>query len=65
MKKSANPYDSLGEAYYENKQYNLSLESYEKALDVNPDFYYAEGAKEMINKNKKKLSEKMDNKNKP
>jgi len=53
---SANPYDSLGEAYYENKQYNLSLESYEKALVLDPAFYNLQGAKEMIKKNKEKLS---------
>lgn len=55
---SANAHDSLGEAYYENKQYSLSLQNYEKALNINPDFFNAEGAKEMVNKNKEKLMEK-------
>lgn len=31
-----NPYDSLGEAYFINEQYDLSLEHYKKALELNP-----------------------------
>jgi len=31
-----NPYDSLGEAYFTNEQYDLSLENYKKALELNP-----------------------------
>ena len=31
--KDANLYDSLGEAYFANKQYDLALESYKKAID--------------------------------
>ncbi len=33
---NANLYDSLGEAYYTNKQYDLSLENYKKSLEMNP-----------------------------
>ncbi|APG64874.1 hypothetical protein LPB136_05660 [Tenacibaculum todarodis] len=33
---SANAYDSLGEGYYKNKQYNLSLINYKKSLELNP-----------------------------
>ena len=31
-----NPYDSLGEAYFINEQYDLSLENYKKAFELNP-----------------------------
>lgn len=31
--KDANLFDSLGEAYYANKQYDLALESYKKAIN--------------------------------
>lgn len=31
-----NPYDSLGEAYFVNKQYELSLINYKKAFELNP-----------------------------
>ena len=31
-----NPYDSLGEAYFINEQYDLSLKNYEKAFELNP-----------------------------
>jgi CubicO group peptidase (beta-lactamase class C family) len=34
--KSANAYDSLGEGYYLNRQYNLSLTNYKKSLELNP-----------------------------
>ena len=34
---SANPYDSLGEAYMANGDTELSIQSYEKALELNPD----------------------------
>ena len=33
---SANPYDSLGEAYMANGDRELAIQSYEKALEVNP-----------------------------
>ncbi|MFC2083689.1 glycosyltransferase family 39 protein [Bacteroidota bacterium] len=35
---SANVYDSLGEAYKENGDYELSLNYYRKALEINPNF---------------------------
>ncbi len=38
----ANGYDSLGEAYYEAKQWALSEESYRKALELDPDFHNAQ-----------------------
>lgn len=50
---SINPYDSLGEAYFNNKQYDLSLESYQKALNMDPNYDDAPHAKEMIEKIKK------------
>ncbi|WP_109434678.1 serine hydrolase [Aquimarina sp. AU119] len=34
---SANAYDSLGEGYFLNKQYNLSLANYKKSLEFNPE----------------------------
>lgn len=34
--KSANVYDSLGEAYYLNKQYSLALQQYKKSLELDP-----------------------------
>ena len=34
---SANPYDSLGEAYVESGEKELAIENYEKALALNPD----------------------------
>ncbi|MBL7561225.1 serine hydrolase [Olleya sp. YSTF-M6] len=46
-----NLYDSLGEAYYTNKQYELALLNYKKSLELNPKNTNAE---EMINKIPKK-----------
>ena len=34
---SANPYDSLGETYEASGKVELAIESYEKALELNPD----------------------------
>jgi len=34
---SANPYDSLAEAYFNNKEYALSKQNYQKSLELNPD----------------------------
>jgi CubicO group peptidase (beta-lactamase class C family) len=42
-----NPYDSLGEAYFINEQYNLSLKNYKKALELNPK---NDNARQMIAK---------------
>ena len=50
-----NPYDSLGEAYYLNGQYQLSLESYESALRIDDGFNVA-WINEMIDRNKEKLA---------
>ena len=50
-----NPYDSLGEAYYLNGQYEKSIESYEQALSIDAAFNL-ECINEMIDKNKKKLA---------
>lgn len=41
----ANLYDSLAEAYYTNKQYNLAVENYKKSLELNPE---NDNAKKMI-----------------
>lgn len=49
-----NPYDSLGEAYYLNGQYKLSIKSYEQALAID-DTYNVEWIKDMLKKNKDKL----------
>jgi tetratricopeptide (TPR) repeat protein len=38
---SANPYDSLGEAYMVSGIDELAIESFEKALSINPDMYSA------------------------
>ena len=45
---ASNPRDSLGEAYYINKQYDLSLKSYQKALELEPDYPNAKGARKVI-----------------
>lgn len=34
---SANAYDSLAEAYFNNKEYALSKQNYQKSLELNPD----------------------------
>ncbi|SHI65010.1 CubicO group peptidase, beta-lactamase class C family [Aquimarina spongiae] len=44
---NANLYNSLGEAYYTNEQYDLALSNYEKSLELNPKNTKAE---EMIKK---------------
>ena len=48
---SFNTYDSLGEAYMESGRTQMAIESYEKALELNPD---SENAKRMLNRLKKK-----------
>ncbi|MGB0805204.1 MAG: tetratricopeptide repeat protein [Salibacteraceae bacterium] len=45
MPNSANLYDSLGESYYVNKDYQEALENYSKSLTLNPD---NENAKAMM-----------------
>ena len=45
-----NPYDSLGEAYFINEQYDLSLKNYEKAFELNPENTNAKNMIEDINK---------------
>ena len=50
-----NPRDSLGEAYYLNGQYELSIQSYEKALEID-ESYNVDWIREMLEKNQKKLS---------
>lgn len=42
---SGNPYDSLAEAYFNNKEYALSKQNYLKSLELNPD---NSNAKEML-----------------
>ena len=42
---SANPYDSLAEAYFNNKEYALSKQNYQKSLELNPE---NTNAKEML-----------------
>ncbi|GAA3518874.1 hypothetical protein GCM10022393_36260 [Aquimarina addita] len=42
-----NPYDSLGEGYFEDKNYQMSLLNYEKSLALNPE---NDNAKMMIDK---------------
>ncbi len=42
---SGNPYDSLAEAYFNNKEYALSKQNYQKSLELNPD---NSNAKEML-----------------
>lgn len=44
---SANPYDSLAEAYFNNKEYTLSKKNYQKSLELNPD---NSNAKDMLKK---------------
>ncbi len=47
---AANPYDSLGEAYYENGDYELSIKNYQKSIELNPENTHA---MDMIKKMKK------------
>jgi tetratricopeptide (TPR) repeat protein len=35
--KLPNPYDSLGEAYFINKEYELALKNYKTSLELNPE----------------------------
>ncbi|TSE05845.1 serine hydrolase [Aquimarina algiphila] len=44
---ASNPYDSLGEGYLENKQYDLALQNYKKSLALDPT---NENARVMISK---------------
>lgn len=50
--KNANLYDSLGEAYFVNKQYDLALDSYKKAIDFGGTNGNAEKMIDKINKEK-------------
>lgn len=50
--KSANTYDSLGEAYFLNGDYDLSLKCYEKALELDPEL---ENVTKMIEEISKKF----------
>ncbi len=50
--KAYNPYDSLGEGYYMNKQYKLSIKFYKKSLALNPENSNAE---KMISKIKAEM----------
>lgn len=54
--KSANVYDSLGEAHFNNKNYKLALKNYEKTLELNKNNNWA---KTMI----EKIKGILDNKN--
>lgn len=45
--KSANLFDSLGEAYFTNKQYDLALDNYKKAISLDET---SENAKKMVEK---------------
>ncbi len=42
---SSNAFDSMGEAYYHNKNYNRALNNYKKSLELNPN---NSNAKEML-----------------
>jgi CubicO group peptidase (beta-lactamase class C family) len=46
----ANLYDSLGEFYLKKGEKAKALESYKKALEINPNFRNAEAAKEIVKK---------------
>ncbi len=46
----ANPHDSLGEAFFENEQYELSLQSYQKSVDLDPNNNHGKGMIEKIGK---------------
>ena len=52
-----NPQDSLGEAYFNNKEYELSLKQYQKALKMDPYYDDATNAKRMIEKIKDIIGE--------
>lgn len=52
--KFPNPYDSLGEAYFINKEYELALKNYKISLELNPK---NEAAGEMIEKIEKLFEE--------
>ncbi|CAL2107202.1 C-terminal processing protease CtpA/Prc, contains a PDZ domain [Tenacibaculum sp. 190524A02b] len=53
--KAFNPYDSLGEAYFNDKNYELSIKNYEKSLVLNPENW---GAERQIFKAQQKIKEK-------
>ncbi|BDD03971.1 serine hydrolase [Aureibacter tunicatorum] len=53
---SANVWDSLGEGYYENGQFELSKENYQKTLEMNPDNDNARVVIERIEKGQTKNS---------
>ncbi|MEO0902750.1 MAG: tetratricopeptide repeat protein, partial [Bacteroidota bacterium] len=46
---NANLFDSLAEAYFNNEQYDLSLENYKKSLELNPENMNAQKMIEKIN----------------
>lgn len=52
--KSANAFDSLAEAYFSSKQFNLSKENYQKSLELNPE---NKNAKVMIERIGKEIEE--------
>lgn len=52
---SGNPYDSLAEAYFNNKEYMLSKQNYLKSLKLNPE---NGNAKEMLLKIEEKLTKR-------
>ena len=52
---SGNAYDSLAEAYFNNKEYILSKQNYQKSLELNPD---NSNAKEMLSKIEKETNSK-------
>lgn len=49
---SFNAYDSLGEAYYHNKEYDLAIKNYEKSLELNKENGNARTMIEQIKKEK-------------
>lgn len=51
-----NPRDSLGEAYYLNGQYALSIKSYERALELD-NTYNVDWIEKMLEKNREKLKQ--------
>lgn len=55
-----NPHDSLGEAYYQNGQYEKSIKSYERALEIDKN-YNVDWIQEMLAKNRAKLSRQKRN----
>jgi tetratricopeptide (TPR) repeat protein len=63
--KEANLYDSVGEFHLKKGEKALALQSYSKALEINPDFGNAATAKEVVKKLSAELGSQQTNTSTP